>query len=129
MNRARVRHVLRIVTVVALFGWVPAVGAQTFSSGSNGSLGAFAPGANTTVALPSDGILNYTTIIISAGVNVTFTSNAANTPVTMLATGDVTVNGTINLNGTNGTGAIVTAKPEACPDLALNPWRERRRPR
>ena len=109
MNRARVRHALRIVTIIALLGWVTAVNAQMFRSGSSGSLGAFAPGANTTVALPPDGILNYTTIIIPAGVTVSFTPNAANTPVTMLATGDVTINGTINLNGTNGTSAIISS--------------------
>jgi len=77
--------------------------AQNFSSGSTGSLGAFSPASNTTVILPSDGILNYTTVTIPNGVTVSFTPNAANTPVTMLATGDVTINGTINLNGTNGT--------------------------
>jgi len=80
------------------------VEAQTFSSGSTGALGAFAPVANTVVTLPPDGVLNYTTVTIPAGVTVTFNKNAANTPVTMLASGDVTVAGTINANGANGTG-------------------------
>jgi hypothetical protein len=102
MKRTRVRSAIGIMSVAALFSWVTAAGAQTFSSGSNGTLGAFAPGANTTVVLPSDGILNYTTVTIPAGVTVSFTPNAANTPVTMLATGDVVVAGTINLSGVSG---------------------------
>jgi len=78
--------------------------AQTFSSGSTGALGAFAPTTSTTVTLPPDGVLNYTTVTIPAGVTVTFIKNAANTPVTLLATGDVTINGTISVNGQDGQG-------------------------
>src|SRR5437870_2733465 len=92
--------------VAALLGlaslWAAPVFAQTFSSGSNSSLGAFNPTSNTTVTLPADGVLNYTTINIPLGVTVTFTPNAANTPVTMLATGDVTIAGTIRVNGASG---------------------------
>ncbi|MEX5216839.1 MAG: hypothetical protein NW701_03340 [Nitrospira sp.] len=78
--------------------------AQTFSSGSTGSLGVFAPASNTTVVLPADGVLNYTTVTIPSGVTVSFQRNAANTPVTMLATGDVLITGTIKLDGAPGTG-------------------------
>ncbi len=108
MKRIRTGSAIGIVSAAVLFGWVTAVGAQTFSSGSNGILGVFAPGANTTVVLPPDGILNYTTITIPAGVTVSFTPNAANTPVTMLATGDVSIAGTVNLDGTKGTFGIVS---------------------
>jgi hypothetical protein len=79
--------------------------AQTFTSGSTGADGPFAPATNTTLTLPADGIFNFTTITIPAGVTVTFQKNAANTPVTMLATGDVSIAGTINLNGSNGISA------------------------
>lgn len=97
-----------LLTVALL--WAAPVSAQTtFSSGSTGVLGAFAPAANTVVTLPSDGVLNYTTVTIPAGVTVTFVKNAANTPVTMLATGDVLVNGVINVNGTNGINASSSA--------------------
>jgi hypothetical protein len=84
--------------------WAFPVSAQTtFSSGSTGALSAFAPPTGTTtVTLPADGVLNYTTINIPSGATVKFTPNAANTSVTMLATGDVTIAGTINVNGTNG---------------------------
>lgn len=71
-----------------------------FNSGSTGADGAFAPTtANTIVPLPDSGIFNFTTINVPSGVTVTFTRNAKNTPVTMLATGNVTIAGTIILDG------------------------------
>jgi len=87
--------------------------AQTFSSGSTGSLGPFNPASNTTVTLPSDGVLNYTTVTIPAGVTVTFTPNAANTPVTMLATSDIVIAGVMNLNGVPGSLADFSASGPA----------------
>lgn len=90
---------LAVLVVVCALGTVFPVLAQTFNSGSTGALGAFAPASNTTVVLPPDGVLNYTTVTIPAGVTVTFQPNSANTPVTLLAQGDVSIAGTINLNG------------------------------
>jgi hypothetical protein len=95
------------VMVIVLSGSL----AYAFNSGSTGALGAFNPTTNTVVQLPPDGILNYTTINIPAGVTVTFTTNAANTPVYMLATQDVIVAGTINVSGQNGAGGTGTAAP------------------
>lgn len=80
---------------LTLFAW-NTMAYAAFVSGSNGALGAFNPSANTEVELPPDGILNYTTVNIPAGVTVTFKNNSANTPVYMLATGDVTISGVIN---------------------------------
>lgn len=99
--------------VLSLCAAAPSL-AQTFNSGSTGSLGAFAPTINTTIALPPDGVLNYTTVNIQSGVTVTFTPNAANTPVTMLATGNVVIAGALNLNGVSGTLRDITLSP---PDL------------
>lgn len=76
------------------------VPAFAFDSGSTGALGVFNPTSNTTVQLPPDGILNYTTVNIPSGVTVTFTRNTSNTPVYMLATGNVTITGTISVNAT-----------------------------
>jgi hypothetical protein len=70
-----------------------------FISGSTGADGAFSPTANVTVQVPASGIFNYTTVTIPAGVTVTYTPNAANTPVYMLATGNVIINGTISIAG------------------------------
>lgn len=70
-----------------------------FVSGSTGADGAFSPTANISVQIPESGILNYTTVNIPSGVTVTFRKNTANTPVYILATGDVTIAGTISVNG------------------------------
>jgi hypothetical protein len=57
--------------------------------------------------VPANGVLNYTTVNIPAGVTVTFAKNATNTPVVMLVGGDATIAGTIDVSGTPGaaTGA------------------------
>ncbi len=86
-----------IVSISALFLFSSA--ASAFVSGSTGADGAFNPTANTEVVLPADGILNYTTINIPSGKTVTFKRNTANTPAYILATGDVTIAGTINVSG------------------------------
>lgn len=80
---------------------------QVFSSGSTGADGALNPSASTTIQLPASGVLNFTTINIPAGVTVTFVRNAGNTPVVLLATGDVTIAGAISVAGEKGkaTGA------------------------
>ncbi len=80
--------------------------AQTFNSGSTGADGAFNPTTNSTLALPPNGVFNFTTINIPPGVTVTFTRNAANTPVTMLASGNVTISGTIDLSGLPGGAGV-----------------------
>lgn len=77
--------------------------AQAFVSGSTGADGAFAPTVNTQVVLPPSGILNYTTVNIPTGVTVTFKKNATNTPVVMLASGNVTISGNIHLMGGDAT--------------------------
>ncbi len=59
----------------------------------------FSPSANIEVVLPSDGVLNYTTVDIPAGVTVTFQQNDGNTPVFILATGDVNIAGTVSVDG------------------------------
>ncbi|MCL4180427.1 MAG: hypothetical protein KJ072_22105 [Verrucomicrobia bacterium] len=79
------------------------VHAQAFDSGSNGSYGALEITANTTLEMPSDGVFHCTTITVASGTTLRFTPNARNTPVTLLATGDVVIGGTINISGSNGT--------------------------
>lgn len=79
---------------------------QTFSSGSTGADGPLVVTRNTTLPLPPSGMFHFTTVDIQAGAVLTFTPNAANTPVRMLATGDVTISGAISVAGSNGmTGA------------------------
>src|SRR5262245_63208779 len=78
-----------------------------FSSGSTGADGAFSPTKDIVIDMNTkpDGIWHYTTINIPSGVTVTFTSNTANTPVVWLASGAVTIAGTINLNGASALGS------------------------
>ena len=71
-----------------------------FNSGSTGADGAFNPTASTMLPMPANGIFNFTTVNIPVGVTVTFQRNATNTPVVMLATGDVIIAGTIDVSGT-----------------------------
>jgi len=92
---------------VALMVVIAAVAsAQTFSSGSSGADGAFAPAAppqgqtvEVVLPLPPSGIFNFTTVTIPRGVKVTFIRNAKNTPVVILATGDVRIEGSISVAG------------------------------
>ncbi len=77
--------------------------AQPFSSGSTGSYGAMNITTNTTLALPADGIFNCTTITVASNATLTFTRNALNTPVYLLAQSNILIQGSINLNGSLGT--------------------------
>ena len=82
------------------------VSAQTFSSGSTGADGVFAPPANVTLAVPPSGVFNFTNVTIPSGVTVRFTRNAANTPVTILATGNITIAGTVDVSATSGGNVV-----------------------
>jgi hypothetical protein len=83
---------------------------NNFSSGSTGADGPFSPTVTQSVAVPESGVFNFTTVNIPAGVTVTFTRSSTNKPLTILATGDVTIAGTINIDGkggnTNGLGGL-----------------------
>src|SRR3989338_7792461 len=80
--------------------------AGTFNSGSTGADGAFNPTADTELQLPADGVFNFTTVNIPAGVTVTFKKNASNTPVYILATGDVAIAGAIKVDGGSTSSSI-----------------------
>ena len=100
----------KIVRVVALgsivcMAWIPEPARgqlNTFISGSTGLDGAFSPTTSQTIQVPESGTFNFTTINIPTGVTVTYTRNSKNMPVTILATGDVTIQGTINVAGGGG---------------------------
>ena len=111
---------LSVLTAAALLGLsAPALAA--FDSGSAcavpsdpNCLGAFSPTINTTVTLPPDGILNYTTFTVPAGVTVSFKKNATNTPVVIRTSGNVSIAGAISVSvqtaptpsGTAGDGVL-----------------------
>lgn len=102
------KRMKRLVLFVSI-SWLLLMGsawATSFNSGSTGADGAFNPTANTELQLPPNGIFNFTTVNIPSGVTVTFRRNAANTPVYIFATGDVTIAGTINVSGGNSNGTL-----------------------
>jgi hypothetical protein len=70
----------------------------------DGSTWSFAGGKNQTFDMAGrpNGIWNFTTIDVPAGITVRFNKNAANTPVRWLATGNVTLDGSLILDGERG---------------------------
>ena len=94
------------VTVVAVLSFFCAAGTMqaqnTFSSGSTGADGAFSPTTSQSIVVPDSGVFNFTTVNIPAGIVITFTRNATNKPLTILASGDVVIAGTINVDGKGG---------------------------
>ncbi len=103
------RRIIQLVALVVTAGCALATQteAQTFNSGSTGALGALNVTSGTvTLTTPLDGVFNYTTINVSGGATLKFTRNAANTPITLLASGTVTINNaTIDVSGAAGGSA------------------------
>lgn len=97
---------MRILALgIACLGFTFVAPVYAFDSGSTGSDGALTPNVDTEISLPSDGILNYTSIDIPSGVTVRFARNGLNTPVTLLVSGDATIAGSINLSGAAAPGS------------------------
>jgi hypothetical protein len=88
----------RILSFAAMFLWLSsATLAQTFNSGSTGADGVLdLTAGDREVQLPESGILNYTTVNIPTGRTLRFKKNSRNTPVTLLAQGDIIISGTID---------------------------------
>lgn len=92
-----------VVSIILSWG-APPGWAQTFTSGSTGADGPFSPTGSVTVNLPPNGVFNFTTVNIPSGVTARFARNVANTPVTLLASGNVTIAGNIDIGGSPGGG-------------------------
>lgn len=78
--------------------------AQPFDAGSTGADGALNVTSNRTLNLPPSGVFNFTTITVTTGNTLSFNRNALNTPVYLLATSNVTINGVIDVSGSGGNG-------------------------
>src|SRR6266571_2231823 len=107
-------------TLMVAFAFIPA-SAQNFNSGSTGSDGAltyntpgtyvFDPKTFTPPLNPTgDGIFNFTTITIAAGVTVRLAGDVYAAPVVWLAQGAVKIDGAIDLSGQNGFSASNTTQ-------------------
>src|SRR5262249_18784280 len=79
----------------------------TYNSGSTGADGAFNPTQSQQLQFPPSGVFNFTTVNIPANVTITFLRNANNPPVTILATGNITIAGQIGVSGRNGSNSNV----------------------
>jgi hypothetical protein len=92
----------------ALTGWAAAL-AQTFDPGSDGSFGDYVtrPGVNT-IVLPADGVLRCRTFTVQPDHTVVFAPNKANTPVWILATGDIVVQGLVDVSGSRAPGGTIS---------------------
>ncbi len=77
---------------------------QGFDSGSDGSYGALiiTAGITTNLAVPPSGVFHCTSISIGQSATVRFTPNALNTPVYLMATSNVFINGTLDVSGSPG---------------------------
>jgi len=79
--------------------------AATFSSGSTGADGALEVldgDVNLDMTSHPDGVYNFTSINIATGNTLTFTKNIANTPVYLLSSGPVVIEGNIDVSGKDG---------------------------
>lgn len=93
-----------------MVAWVCVAGclsshAAPFDCGSSGSYGAMNISSDTTLQVPPDGIFHCTTINVSSNATLSFSGNALNTPVYLLATGDVIIDGSIDVSA-NGPASI-----------------------
>ncbi|GHC55145.1 hypothetical protein [Roseibacillus persicicus] len=73
---------------------------QEFTSGSDGSDGDLSLGTDSsrTLQVPEDGIFNFGTVTLGARSNLYFIANRANTPIYILAEGDVNLGGRIHVS-------------------------------
>jgi len=102
----RVSKLMRWLCPMVLLVIAPCLVQAAFDSGSTGADGAYAPTASEAKQIPESGVFNFTTVTIPTGVTITFLKNSQNTPVTILATGDVTINGAIDVSGSGGNNII-----------------------
>lgn len=100
--RFPLRPALLAAVLATGIGFDARLHAQSFDTGSNGSLGDVVIATDTVVTLPEDGVLHYKSLQVASGARMRFARNARNTPVHILSQGDVVVNGIIDVNGSPG---------------------------
>lgn len=94
----------KVCLLAFLFCALSSVAQAQFNSGSTGADGALnlatmtCPNNVCEVQLPESGILNYTTVNIPQGKTLIFKRNLRNTPVIILAQGNVVIAGTIDVS-------------------------------
>jgi hypothetical protein len=107
MNVQRLFGWAQIAALALSLGWINVASGQTFSSGSTGADGPLNVSGTQTITVRPGGVYNYTTVTIANFSTLNFVAGSDNSPVVILATGDVTLNSgsTISVNGSNGQAA------------------------
>lgn len=102
----------KIFTSLCVLMFSPTLLTAQFNSGSTGADGALDlstvncngnPNNACEIQLPESGVLNYTNVNIRAGTHLSFRKNTRNTPVIILATGSVVIDGEIDVSPPFGT--------------------------
>ena len=91
------------ITMVVAVTSLPALGQDRFDAGSDGSYGAInVTEGEVALDIPVDGVFHCTTINVATDATLRFNRNANNTPVYLLANGDITIDGTLDISGGRG---------------------------
>jgi hypothetical protein len=132
MNLQRECGWSRIAAIVFSLFWAQAALGQAFSSGSTGADGPLNVSGVQTITVRPGGVYNYTTVTIGINSTLNFVQGAEGAPVTILATGDVTlqsganisVNGNVSpggsptIGGAGGPGGFAGGNGGVTPNLA-----------
>lgn len=98
-----------LMGLAAAMPWKMAFAVDSTSDGSNGDLVAAAD-VVTTIDLPANGVLQYSSISIPATATVKFKRNANNTPVYLLVRNNATIAGVVDLSGEAGVDLNATIR-------------------
>jgi hypothetical protein len=105
------KHIHHLLATLLL--GLPLTSRAQVDLGSNGSYGALTITASTNLTVPEDGVFHCTTISITGtspsgggNVHVGFIKNNRNTPIYLLATGDVTIDARLYVDGSPNNGAF-----------------------
>lgn len=97
---------IRLVFLMGLCLIGPRTALAQFLSGSTGADGPLNVASNVTLNLPPDGIFHFTTITVASSGTLRFNKNALNTPVILLATGNVTISGSIDVSSADVSSSL-----------------------
>ena len=132
-NEWQKRAIAVVVASVVALMWMsqPPIEAQSVNSGSDESDGALSLAANLGVIVfdptetarwgrvlddDGDGVYNFTTISVAAGTTLRFRGDTVNRPIYFLASGNVSIVGTLDLSGAAG---FITLDPVVRRQLAV----------
>ncbi len=97
----------RLLLAASVLAFSAGAGHAQNLSTSTGAFGPLTLADNETrvINLPADGRINATTIALGTGSKLSFVRNFANTPVYLLATGAVSIKGTVDVSGYDSTNS------------------------